>query len=548
MSFGLKQSSPRALPRASAETLREEALRFQHDFNRQFAAVGEGERNHLSALLDHVPDHLFIKDANSRFVLANAALARDYGAARPEELVGKSDFDFHDRSRAETFFAIEQEIIRTGRARLDMDESIIRPDGSVQWLLTSKLPLRDDEGTVVGIVGVARDITERRQNDAARAGHARLLELILAGAGLDEILYNLALEVEGQLGDVRVAVMKVDPSGDCLRLSAAPSISLSYRRALDGIPVAIDAGACGSAAFRRDKVIIEDITTDPLSKPLREAAIRSGLRSCWATPILSAEGAALGTLNLYSDKVRRPSGREVQLISMATHIAGIAIERKCTEDRIQFMAHHDALTGLPNRILLDDRISQAIQHAHRRNRSATVAFLDLDHFKEINDSLGHRAGDHLLKIVARRITASLRSTDTVVRFGGDEFVILLPDLPRGGRASTATMHRIRAALAQPFDLDGMLYDVTCSIGTATYPDDGDNAETLLANADKAMYSAKHAGRNNVRRFRMKRPTPCERSADGQVTTADEAARSAGGPAKRIRTLRLPGGLPLSQRR
>ena len=181
---------------------------------------------------------------------------------------------------------------------------------------------------------------------------------------------------------------------------------------------------------------------DPLWEDFRELAAPHGLRSCWSTPILSHHGAVLGTFAMYSATVREPTRGETRLIDVATRIAGIAIERKHAEDRIHFMANHDALTGLPNRTLLKDRLAQAILYAQRYDRWVTVVFIDLDNFKFVNDSLGHNAGDELLKIVARRMVDCVRATDTVVRLGGDEFVILLFDQPKNADVVTATLQKI----------------------------------------------------------------------------------------------------------
>ncbi len=194
--------------------------------------------------------------------------------------------------------------------------------------------------------------------------------------------------------------------------------------------------------------------------------------------------------------MREPTEAETRLVDVAVRLARIAIERKLAEDRIHFMANHDVLTGLPNRALLKDRLSQAILYAERYDRWATVAFIDLDNFKLINDSLGHNAGDDLLKTVASRMVACVRATDTVVRLGGDEFVILLFDQSKSVTAITETLQRLQAAIAGPLEIDGQRLRATSSIGVASYPDDGADADTLLANADSAMYRAKEIGRDN----------------------------------------------------
>ena len=256
------------------------------------------------------------------------------------------------------------------------------------------------------------------------------------------------------------------------------------------------AGSCGTALYRREAVLVSDVQTDPLWEDCRYIAEKYDLRSCWSVPLISHQGRLLGALAVYSRKVCLPTAMESQVIAMATRIAGIAIERRDTEERIRHMAHHDALTGLPNRSLLEDRLSQAILLANRFGRRVTVAFLDLDNFKPINDSLGHNAGDQVLKVVSERMQHSLRATDTVVRLGGDEFVIILLDHAENTEGITHLLQHLRDIISQPIDVSGHYLEVTCSMGVATYPGDGINAETLLMNADVAMYRAKELGRNN----------------------------------------------------
>jgi len=218
--------------------------------------------------------------------------------------------------------------------------------------------------------------------------------------------------------------------------------------------------------------------------------------ACWALPILSNEGSAHGALTLFVRDPHAPSMAEAASIAMATRIAGIAIERSQTEERIRHMANHDALTGLPNRKLLGDRLDQALLHAQRYQRGVTLIFIDLDHFKQINDSMGHRAGDDLLKTVAGRMVQCVQQGDTVVRLGGDEFVIVLFDQALNAEGLVPAIEKIRDAILAPMVLNGQGYQVTCSMGLASYPADGSDAEALLTNADAAMYRAKKLGRNN----------------------------------------------------
>ena len=171
-------------------------------------------------------------------------------------------------------------------------------------------------------------------------------------------------------------------------------------------------------------------------------------------------------------------------------------ERKLAEQRIHHIAHHDDLTGLPNRSLIRDRLDQAILQARRKGRCVAVAFIDLDSFKLINDGLGHNAGDELLKVVGERMQNCVRGDDTVGRFGGDEFVILLTDLGEDALAIAPLLEKICRAVTWPVLLGGQEVQVTCSMGVVMYPRDGEDPNTLMMNADAAMYRAKDMGNNN----------------------------------------------------
>jgi diguanylate cyclase (GGDEF)-like protein len=358
------------------------------------------------------------------------------------------------------------------------------------------VPLRNDRNEIFGVVGVSRDITERRLADALRDGQAQILEMIAMSAPLEDVLEHLMHLVESQLTGIFGSVLLLDKDGIHLKHGAGPSLAEADPRAVDGVRVGPKAGSSGTAVHRREAVSVADIMCDPLLEDYRELAAARGYRSCWSTPILSHQSAVLGILAMCSTTAREPTEAETRLANVATRIAGIAIERKLAEERIHFMANHDALTGLPNRTLLKDRLEQAVLHAQRYDRWVTVVFIDLDNFKFVNDSLGHNAGDELLKLVASRMVECVRATDTVVRLGGDEFVVLLVDQPKNADIITATLQKLRMAIAETVHLEGHDLRVTGSIGIANYPNGGTDADALLANADAAMYRAKEIGRDN----------------------------------------------------
>jgi diguanylate cyclase (GGDEF)-like protein/PAS domain S-box-containing protein len=193
--------------------------------------------------------------------------------------------------------------------------------------------------------------------------------------------------------------------------------------------------------------------------------------------------------------VRSPDGQVTHYVGVLTDIS----ERKAAQERIEHLAHHDPLTDLPNRVLLIDRMQQAIAQAHRSDRPVAVLFVDLDHFKHINDSLGHAIGDRVLIEVSRRIVSNVRASDTVARLSGDEFVVLLPEAG-GVEGVVRAVTGITGAISEPLQIDGNRLQLSASIGVSLFPKDGRDRSTLLTNADHAMYHAKAAGRATYRFF------------------------------------------------
>jgi diguanylate cyclase (GGDEF)-like protein/PAS domain S-box-containing protein len=454
------------------------------------------ERISLQTLIDCVPDYLWVKDAEGRFVIVNKALASNCGRTNTSDMIGLSDFDLHAAEAAQRFRADEQDILRSGQPMINREEAVADATAANRWLLSTKAPVRNDRNEIFGLVGIARDITARKLADTLRDGQAQVLEMIVMSAALADVLEHLVRLVETQLEGVAGSILLLEEGGDRLRHGAAPSLPEAYVKAIDGLPIGPKAASSGTAAHRREAVIVADIMTDPLWVDFKDLAAEHGLRSCWSTPILSHQGAVLGTFAMYGKEVREPTEVETHLIEVAKRIAGVAIERKLAEERIHFLANHDPLTGLPNRTLLEDRLSQAVLHARRYNHSVTAIFVDLDNFKLINEGLGYNVGDELLKTIARRMVECVSATDTVARLGGDEFVIVLFDQPKDVDVISETVRKIQSAIAEPVYLEGYDLRVTSSLGVASYPDDGKDAEALLANADATMNRAKEVGRDN----------------------------------------------------
>jgi diguanylate cyclase (GGDEF)-like protein/PAS domain S-box-containing protein len=224
------------------------------------------------------------------------------------------------------------------------------------------------------------------------------------------------------------------------------------------------------------------------------------------------------TLSNIELRMRRKDGSPVWILenmSLLESAEGGVIEgtivditdRKAAQEQVEYQAYHDVLTGLPNRLLFRDRIGVALAHARRSRRAVAVMFLDLDQFKLVNDTLGHTVGDGLLQAAAERLVRCVRADDTVARMGGDEFTILISDLP-DARSSSTVAQKVLESMSQPIEVDGHELFITTSIGIAIFPDDGMDTESLLKNADRAMYRAKEAGRNN---FQFATPAAAEAS-------------------------------------
>ena len=272
-----------------------------------------------------------------------------------------------------------------------------------------------------------------------------------------------------------------------------------YTRNRAGIVTAWNPAAEQLFGWRAEEVVGKPLLSVPASKQRETEALRE--RVLGGEAILGLEVQRLkadGTLFELSTTLaplRDAQGSVNGYLAIAADISA----RKKAERQIEFLAYRDVLTGLPNRLLLQDRFGQAVAHAERVSSKLALLFLDLDGFKTINDSLGHAVGDKMLQEIAHRLGGCVRETDTISRQGGDEFLIVLSDL-NGTEAIPPVLLKIRECLQVPFVIDGHELTTSVSIGVALYPDDGRDFETLLKKADTAMYRAKDAGRNHYRFF------------------------------------------------
>jgi len=461
------------------------------DLQRSAQALQESEERYRR-LVESSPEPIGVH-RDGKIVYANAAAARLLGAAQAADLIGTPVLDLvhpEDRERVvERIRAMQQEGTPADLA----EERLVRLDGQSVDVEVLAIPI-SYEGKSAALT-VIRDITDRKRAELLQAGQRRALEMVARGTPLEEVLDSLVRMIEEQSPGLSCSICMLSSDGSRLIPAAAPNVPTDFALALaEGVPVGPRSGSCGTAAHLRAAVVSGDIATDPLWVDYRELALRSHIEACWSLPILSGAGDVLGTFAMYYSTPRIPSAAEQRMVEIAAHIAGLAIERARAEETISHLAYHDHLTGLPNRALFHDRLTVALAQARRQKRTAAVLFLDLDEFKTVNDTAGHVLGDGLLQKVAERLTGVIRDGDTAARMGGDEFAVLVPEVSSVDEVAHVA-ERVLEAFRRPWVLGGQEFHVTTSVGIAMYPTDSSDAESLLRNADDAMYEAKDQGKN-----------------------------------------------------
>ena len=332
-------------------------------------------------------------------------------------------------------------------------------------------------------------LDEAAVHRARAESQSLVLEHITTGAPLREVLELLVHTIEARSHGMLGSILLLDSERKRLTHGAAPSLPLPYTEAIDGIEIGPGEGSCGTAAYEGRQVVVEDVATDPLWVNYRELAAEHDLAACWSTPIRSSNGEVLGTFALYYHEPRGPSPEELALIEEAVQLASLTIERGRMLARNAHDALHDPLTGLPNRALLEDRLEHALASARRSGERVAVLFIDLDGFKEINDEFGHESGDRALRAAGRRILRAVRPSDTVARWGGDEFVLVRENVS-GLEDVEDLMGRIQSALRLPAEGDREEREFAASVGVALSGKPQDTSASLLQEADRAMYRAK----------------------------------------------------------
>ncbi|TCG03659.1 diguanylate cyclase [Paraburkholderia steynii] len=424
------------------------------DVTEQINAEAEAQRSNqmLETVIDNIPQRIFWKDKELRYLGCNMAFARDAGLAYPEQVIGKRDEDMPWRAFADELSRQDTEVMASGVPKMNYETDMVI-DGVHRTTVTSKLPFTDSDGRVIGVLGSYTDITERKRADLALRLQSRALD-----ASVNAILIT-APSKEGNL------IEYVNPA---------------FKRITGYDPQEVIGQDC--RLLQRDDRDQEGI-----------AAIRQSLaanREVSAVLRNYRKDGALFWNQLYIAPVPDADGQTTHHIAVINDVTALIRY----QEQLEYQANYDSLTRLPNRNLLRDRLQHALIVAQRHHKGVAVVFIDLDGFKNVNDSLGHSVGERLLSVVADRLARCALASDTVARHGGDEFVIVMTDTV-DEQSLIAWMERVRASISEPVWLDGTELYVGCSMGASLFPQDGDDAETLMKKADLAMYRAKDMGRN-----------------------------------------------------
>lgn len=440
---------------------------------------------------DEIDQAILVADAGGSVVYSNRAFHDAFGYT-PPAIRGRSALDL---LAAEGVGAGVIERVRgeLGARRTFQEEvPLVSASGRVLWMSALVKPIHDAAGALAHYLLVFSDATESRHIQRLQRD---VLEAVAQDRPLAEVMDLICRRVELIAPDIVCSILAVDEEAR-LHPLAAPSLPPHFATSVEGMPIGPQHGSCGTAAWRKAPVVVEDIETDPLWAPFRHLPLALGLLACWSSPITLHNGRVAGTFAFYYRQRRGPSIWHEHIVRACVSLCVIALERHEATARIARLAYYDSLTGLPNRARLREEMERRFDGV--TTPRAALLFLDIDHFKDVNDTLGHSVGDSFLREIARRIEGVAQPGDIVSRHGGDEFVMVLAEA--GAERAEAVARQLLDAIGAAVEVEGVMLPASASIGISLSPGDGTDSATLMRNADTAMYCAKGEGRSTFRFF------------------------------------------------
>lgn len=413
----------------------------------------DNRKHNSEIILNELPLEAYLKDSALKYVAVNEKYSNSLGVSR-DDIIGRHNTEIGSVPELSSISSKEEGVIRTKEAVIF--EEIIDSTGRGKIVYSVHLiPLLNAKGQIEGVVGVRSDITDQKHAEDEMEMAAKVLENTAEGF--------MVTNADRRIVHVNTAYTEMTGYNENELLGKTPLL----------------------------------LQTESKSKTYQEIQQKLKQDGTWKGELWSSRKNGSSYPEMINIKaIRNKEGEVTNYFSMSKDIT----EEKKWEKQLYEMAHYDSLTGLPNRTLFQDRITQEIIRCSRNERNLAVLFLDIDLFKAINDSLGHAAGDELLKIIANRLELTLRNADSIARMGGDEFTILVTDLALDYKKNIGYLRslseKIIDVVNQSMEIEGREINVTCSIGIAVYPVDAGNVDDLIRNADSAMYYAKSQGRRN----------------------------------------------------
>lgn len=464
------------------------------------AAVAASE--HSQSYLDTVETMMLALDQEGRITMVNRMACEMLG--KPEaELLGLEWFSKRFMADAtvhyQAFRAAMQKTPAT-RAHSDTEYAVRTVDDDEQIIAWHNALQFDASGQAQGMLCAGINVTRQRYLQELEHIQGRAMQSTLEGATLKQVLEQVVQGIEKHKPRSMGSILLLDEAGQRLHCGAAPSLHPAYNHAIEGLQIGDGVGSCGTAAYRQERVIVEDIQRHPFWAPFKELAGSYNLASCWSEPIFGKKGRILGTFAIYHSRPCAPTSSDLEMIQKIAALVGLVVEEFQTEQQLLRYANTDELTALPNRRNLLQRLDHELARTRRYKESMALCMLDIDHFKRINDSYGHEFGDQVLIELGRVMNATLRETDMAGRIGGEEFAIVLPGADHERASQAAERIRQAAAGLELTTEAGTRVRFTVSIGVAVidgYSPTEIESTQVLSVADRCLYSAKRGGRNQV---------------------------------------------------